>query len=477
MSGRVSSGRSQSAAAVIVVPGIMGSELKEGDRTIWGFRSLRWYYNVWTENQFSGLRLTDAERDGAYGRVEPTALLQSPAFLPKFDKVNPYGELVKRLQGSAIHPDAVATFPYDWRLPVSHNGALLACLIRRHSKAWSQHPALRSHLAEHPERQMKVVVVAHSMGGLVAQHAAVEARVDRIIALGTPWHGSAKTISAMAVGDMGRLPFPRAAIRDLVTPMPSTYDLLPRWACVAPHVPTNDPTRVDEHVITSLLGDPQLFRDADAAYRARSVAATDDQAPEVVSMAGINQPTAGIVKFESGGGSAGGADAVVTDRVYLRTENGFERDRLGNLVTVDSTGDGTVPHFSASLRSHTLRSLQRLQHDQLAYAAEGLVVASHLVDDSEEPQFLAGASGLGIRIPQILEVGSSLEVELTGVDPPTRVLVEVLNADGRPVARPPVVKTSDGSLRAIMKVTDGGIFTVRAGDGHGTPLEKSFIVL
>lgn len=460
-----------------MVPGIMGSELKEGDRTIWGFRSLRWYFKVWTENQFSDLRLTDAERDGTYGRVEPTGLLQSSAFLPKFDKVNPYGNIVRRLQGNAVHPDAVATFPYDWRLPVSHNGALLACLIRRHTAMWMQHPALRNHLAEYPERQMKVVVVAHSMGGLVAQHAATAARVDRIIALGTPWHGSAKTISAIAVGDMGSLPFPKEAIRDLLIPMPSTYDLLPRWACVAPHVRTNDPTRVDEAFITALFGDRELLRDADAAYRERTAAATGDQAPEVVSMAGIKQPTAGLVEFKSGGDNAGRGNAVVIDRAYLRAEVGFERDRHGNLVTVDSTGDGTVPHFSASLKNHTIRSFQRLQHEQLAYAAEGLLVASHLVDDSEEPQFLAAPSDMGIRVPQILEVGASLEVELTGVDETTRVLVDVLDDCGRPVARPPVVKTSDGSLRAITRITEGGIYTVRAGDGNGTPLERSFIAL
>ncbi|MCU1444253.1 MAG: hypothetical protein JWQ59_2403 [Cryobacterium sp.] len=227
-------GRSLSAAAVIVVPGIMGSELKEGDRTVWGFRSLRWYFDHWKEHQFVPLLLTEDERDGTYGRIRPTALISSPAFLPKFDKVNPYTGLVTRLRGQSVHSEAVAEFPYDWRLPVAYNAKLLAQFIEGHAAAWKAHPALREYLTLFPGASTKVVVVAHSMGGLIARHAADRVPIDRIVALGTPWQGSLTSLCAMSTGKLERLPSSAAAVRDLAVSIPGMYDLLPRWNCVGP---------------------------------------------------------------------------------------------------------------------------------------------------------------------------------------------------------------------------------------------------
>lgn len=188
---------------MIVVPGILGSELRESGVTIWGFKSLHWYFKHWKEGRFFSLRLTDQERAGEYGRVVAPRLIESPSFLPKFDVVNPYRDLVARLRANAVDPAAVETFPYDWRLPVSYNGGLLARAIERHAHKWSRHPALKSYLSEYPGSAVKVVVVAHSMGGLVAAHAARDVHVDRIISLGTPWRGSVKALGAMSAGDLG----------------------------------------------------------------------------------------------------------------------------------------------------------------------------------------------------------------------------------------------------------------------------------
>ncbi|MDQ1248196.1 MAG: hypothetical protein QG597_2568, partial [Actinomycetota bacterium] len=399
MSGDTFLDRSLTAAAVIVVPGIMGSELRENGKTIWGFKSLGWYFKHWQQGQFRLLQLTEQEGAGEYGRVIAPCLLSSPAFLPKFDVVNPYCNLVARLRANAVDPAAVTTFPYDWRLPVSHNGALLARVIESHAYNWSKHPALKRYLAEYPGSSMKVVVVAHSMGGLVTQHATADAHVDRIIALGTPWRGSVKTVGAMATGDLEGLPFSAAAVRDLVTSLPSMYDILPQWACIAPRDPAKDPTPVDGAFISSIGGDPDLWRHATADFQAR--AAPYDTQAEIVSIAGIKQPTPASVQT-----TACSTGLEVTTRAFMRDGTVFARDRKGGLVTVAATGDGTVPHFSASLHEHAHKSVQRLQHGQLAYAAEGLAVASHFVRHSDEPRFLAAPSDLGITVPQVAERGT-----------------------------------------------------------------------
>lgn len=458
--------RTRSAAAVIVVPGIMGSELKEGDQTVWGFRSLRWYYDVWKDNQFRSLGLTQRERDGEYGRITATDLLQGPAILPKFGKVNPYHALVDRLRGNAVHPDAVTPFPYDWRLPVSYNGALLARHIEQHVDRWNKHPAARAYHAAYPRAVANVVVVAHSMGGLLARHAAEQVGIDRIIALGTPWRGSVASLNAMSAGVLNKLPFSEAAVRDLTVALPSMYDLLPWWNCVAPEpMSREDPLRLHQAHIESIGGSLALYTAAAAAYVDRAT----NHDVDVIDVVGIGQQTFG---------SVGIANGVVYPRegAYIRDGDGFERSAGGELVTVERRGDGTVPEFSAESPRRVSQSYQFLQHGQLSYAAEGVAVAAHFVTDTEDLRFLAGGSKLGVAVPPLIHIGADARVEIVGAEPRADVRVAILDAEGQVVARPSFV-TGDEKSYAPAATEEEGVFTVRIDDGHGTPVETSYMVL
>src|SRR5712691_7249259 len=106
--------------AVVVVPGIMGSELidETSGRLLWGLADPRWYVSAWTSGaSLDALRLTEDERAGRYGRVRATRLLRFPAFAPLLAGFEPYSRLLKAIRAVAPHPDAVAEFAYDWRLP------------------------------------------------------------------------------------------------------------------------------------------------------------------------------------------------------------------------------------------------------------------------------------------------------------------------------------------------------------------------
>ena len=121
--------------AVVIIPGIMGSELvdRATRETLWGISDVGWYLRGWTSgSSLQALHLTDAERNGDYGRVEATRLLRFPAFAPVLQGFEPYTRLIERVRGAVVHNDAVAEFPYDWRLPISHNSLLLAEALRRH---------------------------------------------------------------------------------------------------------------------------------------------------------------------------------------------------------------------------------------------------------------------------------------------------------------------------------------------------------
>ncbi|MEU6366725.1 hypothetical protein ABZ876_13590 [Streptomyces sp. NPDC046931] len=149
----MATGRPQTGDAVILVPGIMGSELVDTTtgRTLWGLSDPRWYVSAWPSGtSLSALRLTPEERSGRYGRVRATRLIRFPAFAPVLAGRSPYEQLRKGLRAVVWHPAAVAEFAYDWRLPVAHNAAPLAEFARRHLDDWRAHPAYaegRSRLA------------------------------------------------------------------------------------------------------------------------------------------------------------------------------------------------------------------------------------------------------------------------------------------------------------------------------------------
>ena len=104
-------------------------------------------------------------------------------------------------------------FPYDWRLSNRYNGSALAEAIRPRRSAGG---AGRGG----PYADAKVVLVVHSMGGLVARwyiERCDGAEVTRkLITLGTPYRGAGKAleqlVNGVRVGPGTADPRPRGAL-------------------------------------------------------------------------------------------------------------------------------------------------------------------------------------------------------------------------------------------------------------------------
>src|ERR1700733_10187443 len=146
--------------AVIVVPGILGSELVDNDtgQQIWGF-SPKLLIKALTSGSaaFQALHLTSAERGGYYRRVTATGLLSIPTWLSWLRGSEDYLALLGAVREMA-GPDAVHPFPYDWRLPVAYNGVRLAESVR--------HWLMAQRAGQLPEADgpsARLVFVAHSM--------------------------------------------------------------------------------------------------------------------------------------------------------------------------------------------------------------------------------------------------------------------------------------------------------------------------
>ena len=91
--------------AVIVIPGIMGSELVDAETgdVLWGL-SPRSYLRFWTSGGgLERLQVTDQEREGKTGRIRAKGLLRFPVASPIFGGFEPYTRLVAAIRHSLVH--------------------------------------------------------------------------------------------------------------------------------------------------------------------------------------------------------------------------------------------------------------------------------------------------------------------------------------------------------------------------------------
>lgn len=388
--------------AVVVVPGIMGSELYDTvlDRYIWGLRP-GWYARAWgpAGTGLAPLAPTEEELTGDTGRVRATGLLAVPAFAPVFAGVEPYTPLVRALRELVRHPAAVLEFPYDWRLPVAHNAGLLAEAVHRHLVAWRAHSG---------RSDARVVLVAHSMGGLLCEAlAAIPGAIDgvrAVLTLGTPFDGAAKSAALLGSGAGAPFPLPAQRLRAVAVRMPGIYDLLPGYRCVDEGDTVRRLTPAD---VAGLGGDVGL---AAAAFEQRD-RRTRGSLPEHRALVGVEQPTVASLTLR---------DGLATGHPYTfePDEDGeLVRDRNGVLRRRPGLGDGTVPRDSALPRHGVDPMPLAQQHATLAHSAEAITVVRDFVRHgtmSERPRL--GFGDVGVSLPDVVRPGIEWTATLTGIE-------------------------------------------------------------
>lgn len=187
------------ALEVLIVPGIMGSQLGLARRPP-------------LPNDIVWLDPIDIER----GRLAVLRLPGAAQVVPLGAVLYSYLRLKLYLRA---HGFAAQLYDYDWRLSVGELGAALAARLRAAAGR-------------------KVAIVAHSMGGLVARAALAlpgTDKVERVVFLGTPHHGSFAAVQALRGTYAVVRKVARLAVRDsaeslaqeVFSTFPSLYDLLP----------------------------------------------------------------------------------------------------------------------------------------------------------------------------------------------------------------------------------------------------------
>ncbi|GCB46551.1 hypothetical protein [Streptomyces sp. NL15-2K] len=449
--------------AVVIVPGIMGSELYDtvARRTVWGLSGVSWLLKAWTRPKgLEPLRLTAQELEGKTGRIKATQLMRHSSWTPYLQGFEPYTALVDTVHGCVADPAAVLEFAYDWRLPVAANGRLLADAARRHLTAWRQHPAhddaRRDRVDERPAR---LVFVAHSMGGLVTR-AALDASYDSdladdtraVLTLGTPFYGAVKATVILNTGRGAPVPLPHRQLQSISATMPGLHDLLPQYAC---RIDGDSVRRLTPGEVASIGGNAELAQAA-ADFHAKQAHAA---LPAHWAVAGTNQATLQSLTIR---------DGVVHPHHHgarQHTNGDFIRDPRGGLRFYDVKGDGTVYKHSAAV-GPAVTPLP-LQHGAVASDPVALKAVAEILRDDDHLGPPQGAPGCGLDVPDLVEVGTPWTIKLSGVDSLSGLHCHIADVEGRN-AQSPKPSWGDGHIMARATVSVPGLYrvTVRTIDGH-----------
>lgn len=310
---------------VVLLPGIMGSALARDGAPVWDVSASAVGRALLSGGgSIKSLALSGDADTGA--GVTATHLLDDVHLVPFFWKIDGYSGVSRFIQGKlgVVPGENYFEFPYDWRL----DNRMSARRLADAAQAW-----LDGQRRRHPDARL--VLVGHSMGGLVARYF-VEVlggwRDTRLlITLGTPHRGSVKALDFLANGLHKRLgPVTILDLSELIRSFPSVHQLLPIYPCVGETADALQPLeRLDRPELGRL--DLPRARAGIAFHREIERAAMENRKDpayrcRVVPVVGTYQPT-----FLS---------ALIT------------RDGIEPLQTYKGEtmlgGDGTVPRLSAT---------------------------------------------------------------------------------------------------------------------------------
>lgn len=380
---------------VVLLPGIAGSVLQKDGEDVWAPSPgavLRGLLSL--AGSLRGLELVDddPEADSLGDGVTAPRLVGAAHLVPGLWKIDVYSGLERYLaSGLGLVPGRnYFPFPYDWR----RDNRASARLLQRRAEGW-----LRAWRESSGADDAKLVLVGHSMGGLVSRYY-VEAlggweHTRAVVTYGTPFYGSLNAVDYLVNGFRKGVGPLKADLTPMLRSLTSVHQLVPSYRCVQVDgaeavmpadagLPGWQPVW-SEHVVSF-----QREMDEAAARNAEDPAYTTRYHPIV----GRDQPTMQSAHLRDG------ALRVV-------------RDRGGQ----DESGDGTVPLLSAALSG--TQHARTFAPDQHARLQCSVALQTHLRG------VLLGLTGQGIESLRAADAWFGLDVDDVHLpDEPVQVDVE-----------------------------------------------------
>jgi pimeloyl-ACP methyl ester carboxylesterase len=307
---------------VVLVPGILGSVLTHDGDDVWAPTSGAIGRALWTLGRsVKSLQLHGDpwEVDELGDGVEAPRLISGVHLIPGFWSIDVYAGISRMITDTfdVVPGETYIEFPYDWR----RDNRVAARKLQRLAEQ-------KLHVQRQRNPDAKLILVAHSMGGLVARWflECLDGWKDTraLITFGTPHRGSLNAAGFLVNGFVKKLgPLKVADLTTLLRSLTSVYQLLPIYPCVdvgagLRRVAEVELPGVDKDRAASALTD--FHRAIEAAVGRR-----DPNAYAIHSVVGITQGTRQSGRLEGG---------------RLALADSYDGEDMG--------GDGTVPRVSAT---------------------------------------------------------------------------------------------------------------------------------
>jgi hypothetical protein len=449
---------------VVLLPGIMGSVLQR-DGDVWAISPqavLKALVSGGGDLKDLALKVP-GDRPSPDG-ITATRLFSDTHLIPHFWTIDGYGKVGEVLRTSldATPGENYFEFPYDWRL----DNRVAAAQLKEQSSMW----LAKWRDQGHPDARL--VLLAHSMGGLVARFfiECLEGWPDvrLLITMGTPYHGSVRSLGFLVNGYPVKIgPVKIFDFSDVIRTFPSVYQLLPTYKCLdlgngklielrdAPPLPNVDP---------DLLKDAIDFHDqiASAVKTHRQLNKYRDAGYEIHPVVGTEQTTELCASFERG---ALAARTTYPGKTWA--------------------GDTTVPWISA----HPLDDPARVEagayyvecHGSLQNGDDVLVEIRNLIARfAARPEIVKvpPSAGIALDVADIYSAQPVIVTAKTSVDLPLFAEVVEVTSGQSAVPRTTFQRGDDHVYRAEIPDLPQGMYRVTvAGDGPVRPVTDVFVVL
>ena len=438
---------------VVMLPGITGSVLQHDGKDVWAISKGAALQALLTLGRsVKDLQITgvdDPTKPDLGDGVTAPRLIQDVHLIPGFWQIDGYTK-VKTYLTSQLTLDEGKNwfdFPYDWRRDNRVAATRLAEQAPKWLDAWRQ---------DSGNADAKLVLLGHSMGGLVARHFLEELdgwQVTRqLITFGTPYRGSLNAVDFLSNGmKKGFGPF-SIDLSALLRSLTSVYQLLPIYPCVETpsglaRVAETSVPNVDPAKAAAAL---QFHRDIEAAVtRNQTDSAYRDHGYAVGPIVGIFQPTNQSVQVDGGG---------------IRILQSYDGQ--------DQGGDGNVPRVSATPIEYSTSDREVYitgQHGQLQNADAALAhIVGALTRIDLTPYRATPFDGFSFEAPQLVSTGEEIRVRLATQGPATHAHVTLTDVDtGRQVRHRTVPRTTRGTFLAVLPPVAEGVYRIEVRDTGG----------
>lgn len=463
---------------VVFLPGITGSVLARDGKDVWGL-SVR---AIWSALSTGGgslkglvLDADDISAPVAPDGVTAPRLVKGPHLVPGLSKIDGYTPVIDAILAnfdvvpgdlSSNRPANFFEFPYDWRRDVRAPALSLQRLVREALPRWQEASGARD---------ARVILIGHSMGGLVARHYLEVLggwqTARALVTYGTPYRGSLNALSFLANG-YRKL---HLDLTDVLRSCPSVYQLLPIYPCVEDGSAWR---RVGDVGVEGL--DAGRAADALAFHRAIEAAVesreTEGRQALTVPVVGTRQPTTQYAVLS-------GSSVVM------------HRDRPSWLDENLDGGDGTVPRVSAvpielsdagghvyvSEQHGALHSNAASLNDLLG-RLQAMQAKNWKAIRGPDVRPMAERASLSVDLDDAVPAGTPVQVEAwlsDGVE--DGVLCRFTPADGGAPVQVPLAREQDGRHRASVELVPGihraEVRTTAAGPTAAPPVHDLVAVL